>query len=340
MVRKSVSKDKHSEDSGNNMSWLGSKENLGNSSHSKNVPQCRIDMSRYAAKSKNSTPLDSHRTNKVSNNSLEVREFDRIPTIVDRFDKRREASDMMMSQLSKYDINNDRINSFRNKCKEYDNKLSSSRPLIDDINATRKMTAPNPDHDLSDIKIAQNLSRTKMRNSSNEVHPNKDLNISDLQFLFSKKLSNVEKLSLLKLKKKEESTSSRLRDEPAPNLRESFLNDKSTSNLHLVELKSSARGVQARSHLRDSQKSYSRESSAQIRSLLAKNPPANPSSSTKSRRKTETSKSWSRNPPSSTKKTRTKRSATSRADSKASAARCPKKTTRRRWRESSTSTST
>lgn len=261
-IKKSVSREKPSEDSGFNASWMGSKESL----HNRTGAQVKIDLSRYAAKPKNSTPLDSNRTNKPSNSSLEVREFDRIPTIVDRFEKRREVSDLMVSQLGKYDLNNDRINSFRNKCKEYENsKMSSSRPTIDDINATRKMTAPTGESEISEIKIAQNISRTKMRNGSNELNGTKEMNVSDLQFLFSKKLSNVDKLSLLKLKKKkQESSSSRIHtDHVQSNYKDTFLKEKSNSNFHNGEKKSSARGIGG-SNLRDSQKSYNRESSDYI----------------------------------------------------------------------------
>jgi hypothetical protein len=249
LSRKSSSKQRlPAEEYNLNRSWLGSKENLG--VNPQKTPSCRLDLSRYA-KSKNSTPLDSHRTNKVSQGSLEVKEFDRIPTLHDRFEKRREASDLMVSQLSKFDINNDRINSFRNKCKEYD-KLTSGKNLLqaEEINATRKNTGSN-DNENSQIKIAQNLSRTKMKNSSIDLGNGREMNVSDLQFLFSKKLSNVDKLSLLKLKKaKEEITSARMREDQGQ-MRDTGSNELSYANI--MERKTSSRIPENGTASRDSQ---------------------------------------------------------------------------------------
>lgn len=281
VVRKSVSKERPADEYNMNGSWLGSKENLG----TQKTPNSRVDVNRYAAKSKQSTPLDSHRgSSKVMNNSVEVKEFDRIPTINDRFEKRRDTSEIMMpSTLGKYEpIQNDRLNSFRNKCKEYEKQTSSIRVVPqqlvqDDINSTRKMNSPS-DKEISEMNLIQNLSKTKMKNSSNssgsDLGASKELNVNDLQFLFSKKLSNVDKLSLLKLKKKkEESSSSRLREEghsllgaqhhlqqstnmlvnPASShlARDSSLNERSTSNLG--DRKSSARNGSV--HTRETLKS-------------------------------------------------------------------------------------
>lgn len=229
-----------------NQSWLGSKENLG--AHTQKTPSCKLDLSRYA-KSKNATPIQSHRANKASSGSLEVKEIERIPTLHDRFEKRKETSELMVSQLSKYDINNDRINSFRNRCKEYD-KLGHTKSIsqVDDINATRKNIGTS-DNENSEIKIAQNLSRTKMKNSGSDRSAPRELNISDLQFLFSKKLSNVDKLSLLKMKKvKEEPLSSRVKEEP----RETPNSEYTYSNI--LDRKTSARGSGTNSNYRDSQK--------------------------------------------------------------------------------------
>lgn len=256
-----------------NRSWLGSKENLG--LNPQKTPSCRLDLNRYA-KSKNSTPLDSHRTNKVSTGSLEVKEFDRIPTLHDRFEKRREASDLMVSQLSKFDINNDRINSFRNKCKEYE-KLTSGKSLLqaEEINATRKNTGSN-DNENSQIKIAQNLSKTKMKNSSIDMGNCREMNVSDLQFLFSKKLSNVDKLSLLKLKKaKEEITSARVKDDQS-NTREGGSSELSYTNF--IERKTSARVPDGGSLSKDSFRPV--ESSAQSFGQAAKGRPGSTSKDT------------------------------------------------------------
>lgn len=229
-----------------NQSWLGSKENLAGPPQK--TPSCRLDLSRYA-KSKNSTPIQSHRANKASSGSLEVKEFERIPTLHDRFEKKKESSDLMVSQLSKYDINNDRINSFRNRCKEYD-KLGHTKSIsqADDLNATRRNMG-NTDNENSDIKIAQNLSKTKMKNSGSDISAPRELNISDLQFLFSRKLSNVDKLSLLKMKKgKEDPLSSRLKDD----CKDPSNNEYTYSNI--LDRKTSARGTGTSTNYRDSQK--------------------------------------------------------------------------------------
>jgi hypothetical protein len=236
---------------------LGSKENISinkTPSTSRPAPQA----SRYG-KCKYS-PLDSNKNNKLSNQSLEVKEIDHIPTIHDRFEKRRETSDHG-NQLSKYEIHNERLNSFRNKCREYD-KLSSKGSPQEDIQATRKITAPDDS--------SNSISRSKTKNSSNDLAASREIQVPDIQLLFSKKISNADKLSLLKLKmKKDENpvTSARMRDDAAA--RESFQLDRSSSNLN-QERKTSARGTglstasnglslgstaQALLHQRDSQKS-------------------------------------------------------------------------------------
>jgi hypothetical protein len=216
-------------------------------------------VSRYS-KTKQPTQLDSNRSNKISNNSFEVRDFERIPTIYDRFERRRETADLASQQIGKFDGQNDRLNSFRNKYKEYDKQNAMKMNCQDDINATRKINN-SAENEISEIKIAQNLSRTKIKNSSNEnsSRNDKDINVSDLQFLFNKKLSNVEKMSLLKLKKKKEEAqkSTRLKTD---NTRDSLIDEKLSSKQE--EPKNSLKN--SSSNIRDSIRS--RDSSIQSKS--------------------------------------------------------------------------
>jgi len=69
-----------------------------------------------------------------------------------------------------------------------------------DIDKTRK-TFLKSNEELSNLQVAQNFARTKTRESSKGEEQVSINQFEDLGFLFNKKLSNVEKMSLLKLRK-------------------------------------------------------------------------------------------------------------------------------------------
>ena len=69
-----------------------------------------------------------------------------------------------------------------------------------EIDKTRK-TFLKSNEELSNLQVAQNFARTKTRESSKGEEPVSINQFEDLGFLFNKKLSNIEKMSLLKLRK-------------------------------------------------------------------------------------------------------------------------------------------